>query len=105
MKRDKVKIDGFKKVRIRVNGEINGEWYDPYNKNNQYRKEPLSFNESTDSRISHIDHMKSLSRNKNVDVIENKEFTTPDYNRWKKEREEETVKETIKRRKEKCQLA
>ena len=90
---------------LRINGEINGEWYDPYNKNNQYRKEPLSFNESTDSRISHIDHMKSLSRNKNVDVIENKEFTTPAYNRWKKEREEETVKETIKQREEECQVA
>ena len=44
-------------------------------------------------------HIKSRkyrkSRNKNVDVIGNKEFTEPGYNRWKKEREEETVKEVI----------
>jgi hypothetical protein len=80
------------KPKLRVNGKIKGKWFQNDNmkdselEKTSYREEPLSLLECIDSRISVIEHIGSLRKNKNADELINQEFSTPEYNSWKSDK-------------------
>ena len=70
--------------KLKINGAPLGKWYKNGPMNGiEYREEPLTLLECLDPKICEIEHMGSLSKNKNADVLENQEFADPGYNRWK----------------------
>ena len=78
--------------KLRVNGKINGKWFQNDNmkdselEETSYREEPLSLLECIDSKIAVIEHVGSLRKNKNADELINQEFSTPEYNSWKSDK-------------------
>tara|TARA_R100001377_G_scaffold55310_1_gene32737 strand:- start:37 stop:1650 length:1614 start_codon:yes stop_codon:yes gene_type:complete len=77
-----VKKDGTEKVRIRINGEINGEWYDSKTKNIPYKYvsvcEALTRTDLYESDHKDIPHSEGGRTN-----WEDGELTTREYNNWK----------------------
>jgi hypothetical protein len=77
---DIAKRDGCK---VRVNGKINGVWFNPDNIDEEYIVYLL--HEVIKSSDINVDHILSLNGpSKGEDSIHNMELATADYNNWKR---------------------
>ena len=69
--------------KVRINGQINGVWFDPLNAGVEYQQYRLhEVIKSTDINVDHIFALKGP--NKGEDSIDNMELTTFAYNNWKR---------------------
>jgi hypothetical protein len=81
LKRDTVVIDGFDKVRIRNNGEINGEWYDSKTAEEFIYVSVCDAFVRTD--LYESDHKDTPHSKGGRTNWEDGELTTREYNNWK----------------------
>ena len=82
---NKIRYDIAKRdnCRVRINGIINGIWFNPEKTNEEYIEYPL--HEILKSSDINVDHIISLNGpNKGTDTIDNMELTTFEYNNWKR---------------------
>lgn len=69
--------------KVRINGQINGVWFDPLNAGIEYQQYRLhEVIKSTDINVDHIFALKGP--NKGEDSIDNMELTSAEYNNWKR---------------------
>jgi hypothetical protein len=68
------------KCQVRINGCINGVWFNTEDTKNEYQE--FKFHEVVLSSNIHVDHIKSLDKD-GLDEIENMELATAEYNLWK----------------------
>lgn len=69
--------------RVRINGQINGIWFNPEKAGEEYQEYRL--HEVIKSSNINVDHKLALKGpNKGEDSIDNMELTTFDYNNWKR---------------------
>lgn len=69
--------------RVRINGMINGVWFNPEKAGEEYQE--FLLHEIIKSSNINVDHIVALNGpNKGQDHIDNMELTTFDYNNWKR---------------------
>ena len=81
----KVRYDIAKrdKCKVRVNGKINGVWYNPEKAGEEYQV--FQLHEIIKSSNINVDHIIALNGpNKGQDSIDNMELATFEYNNWKR---------------------
>ncbi len=81
----KIRYDIAKRdnCKVRVNGLINGVWFNPENVDIEYVEYPL--HEILKSTNINVDHILALQGpSEGSDHIDNMECTTSDYNNWKR---------------------
>lgn len=69
--------------RVRVNGCVNGQWFNPNDINVEYQT--FKLHELVLSNKVHVDHIISLNKGGDDD-ISNMEFTLSEYNLWKSDK-------------------
>jgi hypothetical protein len=81
----KVRFDIAKRdnCKVRVNGQINGVWFNPEKADDEYQT--FQLHEIIKSSNINVDHIIALNGpNKGKDSIENMELATFEYNNWKR---------------------